>query len=199
MLNIKSLFNRNKINFLNPLTLDEFQALESHCLNTLSSSNGHYHKGQLCKSPNMNYILSYQRNYITFYNNSIIEERCIIPVLFCDSCKHYHAILSNFSIVPHCQYSIFFILCVIYDKEVNKLTVENVIEKYQISISTLYRWLKKYAYALSIYHHLRNKFHMHFFVCLLDHYEEVILELFDICTESLFQHNRSLNQHPPTL
>lgn len=197
MLNIKSLFNRNIINFLDPLTLDEFQSLELHCLNKLDHSKIHFHNGQPCKSPNMKYVCSYQRSYITFRNNRMIDELCEIAVVYCESCNHYHAILPNLSIVPHCQYSIFFILCVLYDKKCNQLTVEKVVEKYNISVSTLYRWLEKYSYYYSVYQQLRNKFRMHFFACLLDHYEEVIMDLFDICAQSLFQHNCNLSQPPP--
>lgn len=197
IINIKSLFNKNQINFLNPLTLDEFQTLESHCLNNLSKSTTHSHKGKTCKSPNMEYFLSYQRNYIYYHNNECVEKVCEIPVVYCNSCKHFHAILPNYCIVPYCQYSIFFILCVLYDKKYNNLIIEDIADKYNISISTIYRWEKKYMYFFSIYKRLRNRYHMNLFIGLLSHYEEIIIEIFDLCGQSLFQHNRNLNSPPP--
>lgn len=197
ILNIKSIFNKKTFNFLEPLTIKEFELSETYCLNHLNCSTAHSHKGEICKSPNMKSVLTYPRNYIAFHSGAIIEKRCNIPVVYCRNCKHHHAILPNFAIVPYCQYSIFFILSVLYDKNVNKLTVESIIKKYNISKSTMYRWLEKYKYYYSIFQQLRNKYSMLFFTCLIDHYEEIIIDLFDICAQSMFQHNRNLNQHPP--
>lgn len=186
-LNIKSFFNKNIINFQNTLTLNEFQLLETFLLNHLSSSNFHSHYNEICKSPNMKYLLSYERNYITFQNNCIMEETCLIPVVYCNNCNHCHALLPNLFIAPYCQYSISFILCVLYDKECSNLTVENILEKYRISKSTLYRWIEKFKLYLTYFLQLRSKHSNHIFICFLDRFDETLQDLFDICANTLFQ------------
>lgn len=197
IINIKNIFNKNIINFQNPLSLAELQSLESYCLNNLKTSSFHSHRGTVCKSPNMKYFKSYNRNYIIFCNNSIVEGQCSIPVLYCSSCKHYHAVLTHFFIVPYCQYSIPFILCVLFDKYCRNLTVEEIVNKYNISTSTLYRWIKKFSFYLSYYRQLRNKYSMNLFISLLYCFTEVMNDLFDISAHAVFQYNRSLYSSPP--
>ncbi len=139
---IKDIFNSNTINFLSPLSHQEFQALETYCLNHYQKASFHSHDGEVCYSPNLKYILSYRRNYITFRNNNVIEGTASIPVLYCENCRHYHAILPCQFVVPYCQYSIPFIFYVIYDKKYSSLTVEKISEKYGIAPATIYRWMK---------------------------------------------------------
>lgn len=197
IINIKNIFNKNTINFQNPLSPKELQSLESYCLNNLKTSSFHSHHDTVCKSPNMKYFASYTRNYITFCNNTVVEEKCSIPVVYCSSCKHYHAVLTHFFIVPYCQYSIPFILCVLFDKYCTSLTVEEIVNKYNISTSTLYRWINKFSFYLNYYRQLRNKYCMNIFISLLYCFTEIINDLFDISGHSLFQHDRNLYSSPP--
>jgi len=189
---IKHIFNSHIINFHNPLSADEFQFLETYYLNNLDQSCFHIHDKIICESPNLKYIQSYERNYITFQNNAIIEDTVMIPVVYCECCGHYHAILPYLFISPYCQYSIPFILCVIFDKQYSHLTVEEISEKYGISISTIYRWLARYSHYLSYYNHIRDKYYMSFFISLLYLYEDVLTDIFDICIHSFFQYDCKL-------
>lgn len=189
---IKHIFNSHIINFKNPLSADEFQLLETHLLNHLDKSSFHSHNQSICKSPNLKYIFSYERYYITFQNNTVNESTVHIPVVYCQNCQHYHAILPYLFISPYCQYSIPFILCVLSDKLYSQLTVEEVSEKYSVSISTIYRWISRYSHYLAYYHHIRNKYYMSFFVSLLYLYEDVLVDIFDICSYAFFQYSRKL-------
>lgn len=189
---IKDIFNSHLINFLNPLTIDEFQSLEIYSMNHLYRSPFHSHGNEKCKSPNLRYILSYTRNYITYKNNQIIENTIDIPVFYCENCEHYHAILPISLISPYCPYSIPFVLCVLYDKHISKLTIDELVEKYQISVSTIYRWEHKFKDLFNYYWMLRNKYEMTFFLSLLYSYEEIISDIFDISGFTLFQTNRKI-------
>ena len=194
-LSIKHFFSLRNISFNNPLSKDEFQLLETYYLNNLNKSCFHSYNNIPCKSPNLKYICSYSRNYIIFKNNTVIENRVDIPVVYCSSCRHCHAILPHHFISPRCQYSIPFILHVIFDKFHSNLTAEKICSKYHIAMSTLYRWLDKYSCYLNYYVQLRNKYIMHFFVSLLYFYEELLNDIFDICASAFFQFNRKLFSH----
>lgn len=196
---IKHIFNSRIINFNNPLSADEFQDIETYYLNNLDKSRFHTHDKDICESPNFKYFQSYERNYITFQNNTVIENTVFIPVVYCASCRHYHAVLPYLFISPRCQYSIPFILCVIFDKQYSHLTVEQISEKYCISISTIYRWTSRYFYYLSYYNHIRNKYYMSFFISLLYLYEDVLIDIFDICILAFFQYDRKLFYTVPSL
>lgn len=193
---IKHIFNSHIINFNNPLSADEFQLLEAYYLNNLNKSFIHTHNKDICRSPNLNYVLSYKRNYIIFQHNTVVEDTVSIPVVYCQSCNHYHAILPSLFITPYCQYSIPFILCVIFDKKYSHLTVEKISEKYCISISTIYRWIDRYSYYLNYYNQLRNRYHMNLSISLLYLYEELLHDIFDICVHTLFQYDRKLFNSP---
>lgn len=189
---INHIFNSHIINFNNPLSADEFQLLETYCLNHLDQSCFHIHNKDECKSPNLTYILSYERNYIIFQNNAVIESVVSIPVVYCKNCNHYHAILPYLFISPHCQYSIPFILCVIFDKKYSNLTVEEISEKYGVSKSTIYRWAVRYSHYLNYYNQHKDKYHMSFFVTLLYLYEDILNDIFDKCAYAFFQHDCKL-------
>lgn len=191
-------FNSNSIHFYDPLSADEFQLLELFYINHLETSSFHCHHDGVCKSPNLACKFSYTRNYITFKNNSVIEGSVDVPVFYCESCHHYHALLPLHFIAPYCQYSISFILCVLQDKLYSSLTVKEITEKYTISKSTLYRWMNKYHFILSCYLRLRNKYCTILYLCLLYCFEEVVNDLFDMTSFSLFQCNRKLSKPPPS-
>lgn len=64
---------------------------------------------------------------------------------YCSNDGHYHSLLPLDTIVPYCQYSLSFILCAVFDKLYSLLTVEEIVYKYSISKSTIYRWVEKYS------------------------------------------------------
>ena len=86
---IKRFLDKNNFDFKTPVTLDDFQALETFCLNNLSLSVFHSHDRSICKSPNFHYVQSYNRYYIYYHNNEVIIHQCKIPVIYCENCKSY--------------------------------------------------------------------------------------------------------------
>lgn len=162
-------------------------------------SSFHSHNDTVCKSPNLKYVLSYTRNYVIFKDNQIIDEKLNIPVFYCSSCKHYHAVLPYLFILPYSQYSIPFILCVLFDKKYTDMTVNEIVDKYHIAVSTLYRWIKKYNHYLTYYHSLRNKYKEEMVKSLMNHYSELLDDIFDISAHALFQINRKLFNTPVSL
>ncbi|MBM6842158.1 helix-turn-helix domain-containing protein [[Clostridium] spiroforme] len=63
---------------------------------------------------------------------------------------------------------------------------------FQISASTLYRWIKRYNAYLRIFTFLKNRYHSHFFIHLLYDFSHVINDLFDLNLHTLFQYDRKL-------
>lgn len=189
---IKHIFQTCPINFNHPLSASEFQLLETFLLNHLELSAFHIHDDHICKSPNFKFFISYDRYFITFRDNAVVEETVSIPVLYCENCKHFHAVLPHLFIVPHCQYSIPFILSVLFDKFYSSLTVNDVSNKYGISISTIYRWIKKYMCYLRYYMQLRNSYRMSFFISMIYLYEDVMNDIYDLSSHALFQYDRKL-------
>lgn len=141
----KDFFNKtdNTIKSL-ALTLEELSVFILYLVNGASKLNPHQHKEQSCKSPKTKYVLSYTRNYIIYINNAVLSLKIDIPVVKCDNCEHYHSILPGMLFVPYRQYSLSFILMVLNDRHTNKMKVEAILEKYNISKSTYYSWLKEY-------------------------------------------------------
>lgn len=192
---INTFFNNSHINFLNPITVQELQLFIDYFLSS-PDSPFHSHNNNICKYPNIRYALSYTRSYIIFKDGKIIDDILDIPVFYCDNCKHYHAFLPHHFILPYSQYSIPFILCVLYDKKYTDMTVNQIVDKYQIAVSTLYRWIKRYNHYLTYYQHLRNKYRDELLKSLINHYSEILDDIFDICTHALFQLNRKLFNIP---
>lgn len=184
------------INYRNPLNLDEFQYLETYLLNSLNDCEYHYYNDEICQSPHLKQTHSYNRNYITFTHNKVTEGQVSVPVLYCDNDQHYHAILPLSLIVPHCQYSLSFILSVIFDKLYSILTVDEIADKYNISKSTIYRWIERYSSYLHYYYQLRHKYHRSLFITLTYLSEELIDDIFEVSGKTLFQYDCKLLKPP---
>lgn len=91
------------------------------------------------KTPTWSYHDSYQRYLISFENETTLTYTIDITRIICSSCQHTHAILPEI-IVPYGSYSLPLILNVLKDYFLSKMTVKTLCEKYQISVSMLYRW-----------------------------------------------------------
>lgn len=91
------------------------------------------------KNPPWSFHDSYDRYLISFEKGSSITRTIVITMIMCGSCKHSHAILPEI-IVPHGSYSLTFILLVLKDYFASKMTIKALCEKFQISVSMLYRW-----------------------------------------------------------
>jgi hypothetical protein len=93
------------------------------------------------KHPTWSYHDSYDRYLISYENGTTKTYIIVITRIICSSCKHTHAILPEV-IIPHSSHSLSFVLMVLKDYFLSKMTVKSICEKYQISISMLYAWKK---------------------------------------------------------
>lgn len=84
---------------------------------------------------------SYTRDIISFYHGKRQESQVAIPRVYCESCGKTHALIPE-HLIPYGSYSIRFILAVIYVYSMKRYTVAKLCERYDISVSTLYTWLK---------------------------------------------------------
>ena len=84
---------------------------------------------------------TYHRDYIYIQNGKVKICPVTIPRFICPSCGSTHAYLPS-CIIPHSSYSLFFVLAVLRMYYLKHLTVERLCEKFMISISTLYHWIK---------------------------------------------------------
>ena len=62
-----------------------------------------------------------------------------ITRVICNSCGHTHAILSD-AIIPYEPYSLFFILRVLGEYSLRRMSIEKLCRHYNITIPMLYRW-----------------------------------------------------------
>lgn len=90
------------------------------------------------KNPAWTYHDSYERYLISYENEKTISYIIDITRIICSSCEHTHAILPEI-IIPYGSYSLIFIIRVLKDY-FSKMKVKEICEKYQISVSMLYRW-----------------------------------------------------------
>ena len=194
ILNIKSAFDSQNIKFYNEPSFSQIRDFEFYCLNHLELSSLHTHNGIVCKSSNIKYYQSYQRHYISFHNGQIDDQMLEVPVMYCHNDGHFHSILPASFIIPHSSYSIYFVLQIFSLEMFSSLNVEKSVNIFQISVSTLYRWIKKYSYYLRIFSFLKNKYYMHFFIHLIYDYESVISDIFAMTLHTLFQNCRKLFQ-----
>jgi len=125
-----------KLNLINLSAKDLFlQSMAEFQLND--------HKCPFCsaKHPDWKRHAVYERYLISFESGRNISYLITIVRYKCSSCGHTHAILPEF-IIPYQSYSLLFILSVMRDYFMGSLTVADICEKYDISISTLYSWKK---------------------------------------------------------
>lgn len=78
------------------------------------------------------YLISYEAGEPVYYHVNVLR-------VICASCRHTHAILPEI-IIPYGSYSILFILTVLRDYYTHSGSIREICDKYQISVSTLYRW-----------------------------------------------------------
>lgn len=98
-----------------------------------------------------NALKSYRRHLIMFINGKPVDRLITVPLLLCDSCQSRHAVLPALVIIPYQAYSIPFILRVFNDRFRKKMKVAAILEKYQISKTTYYRWLDRYEEYFTVY------------------------------------------------
>ncbi len=90
---------------------------------------------------NSTFFSSYCRNMITFENGLNTCHTVSITRVICNSCNHTHAVLPN-HLIPFGSYTLSFILKVLRAYFLGAKTIKYLCDFFQISISTLYDWIR---------------------------------------------------------
>ena len=83
----------------------------------------------------------YERYLVSWGDGGVISQDITVESYWCTSCGHTHAILPS-CLTPYKSNSLRFILMVLRGYFLRVCPVGQMCERYGISISTLYRWLK---------------------------------------------------------
>lgn len=139
-----------KLNFINIPAEDLF-------LQAMAQLNLNEHICPFCrtKHPGWKRHATYERYLISYESGHVISYRINIIRYRCSSCGHTHAILPEF-IIPYQCYSFLFITAVMRDYFIGSLTIEQLCEKYSISVSALYSWKKLFLRHKKIWLGLLN-------------------------------------------
>ncbi len=90
---------------------------------------------------NCTFFSSYNRNMITFECGLNTCHTISITRVICNSCNHTHAIIPD-HLIPFGSYTLSFILTVLRAYFLGSKTITNLCDFFQISVSTLYDWIK---------------------------------------------------------
>ena len=84
---------------------------------------------------------SYSRHMITLENGLNTCYNISVERVICNSCHHTHAILPD-NLIPFGSYTLSFVLTTLRAYFLGSKTVTSLCEYFQISVSTLYTWIK---------------------------------------------------------
>lgn len=134
--------DKNTDNDIN--TLYYIKAYEYELLTNDHSS----YRCPLCKKDNtLSFHKTYTRNIILHINGYEVIARFTMIVLECSHCKefnkgkqHFHALIPDF-IFPYHIFSSNIIIKTLIDRFINKLKIEQILEKVKISHQLYYKWL----------------------------------------------------------
>lgn len=90
---------------------------------------------------NCTFFSSYSRNMITFESGLNTCHTISITRGICNSCNHTHAILPDL-LIPFGSYTLSFVLTALRAYFLGSKTITSLCDFFQISISTLYGWIK---------------------------------------------------------
>lgn len=102
-----------------------------------------------CRSPFYHRMAPYSRQMITVRNGSRMEADIRIPRLRCSCCGVSHAVLPEV-LIPFGSYTVRFVLTVLYEYLHRSCRVADLCDRWQISISTLYSWMRLFTTHFSI-------------------------------------------------
>ena len=137
----------------------------------------------------------YHREYIYAQNGKAVTCSVDIPRLICTSCGGTHAYLPS-CIIPHSSYSLFFVLTVLCLYFSKRFTVERLCEKYLISISTLYHWIKLFRLHKGLWLDVINHAATSDMIFLSDlKNEDSFLKLFFMKTGRNFMQTKGFTTH----
>jgi transposase len=109
---------------------------------------GFSYKGKACPKCGAKEKLSGHGDYsrgLTSYEENQIVDSLVDPLrFFCSSCEATHALLPDI-IIPHCTYSLLFVLTALIAYYERDTTVEKICAQFGIAISTIYEWKKRIA------------------------------------------------------
>ena len=95
-----------------------------------------------CKAKGRCRIFAYYKRYlIDFVDGRPVVAQIRVLRVYCESCETTHAILFD-PIIPYEQHSLLFILRVLAEHFLHRMTVEKICEVFEICISTFHRWKK---------------------------------------------------------
>lgn len=177
------------LNHLSDSIINDFNTF---CINSLDKIPYHSHKSKKCNYSNLNYYQSYTRDFIVYIDDTILTYSLVIPVFYCQNCNHYHALLPAPFLIPHEQASVAFILCVLYDRFFNKMKVAQILDKYNLSQTTYYRWINRYKMYYRIFITLYNRKSFSFFTMAVTHFIEMSQSFFYVTGSSLFENTFKL-------
>lgn len=86
-------------------------------------------------------IHAYYDRYLIDYFDETVEENVVRVLRLICSCGATHAVLPD-PIIPYSTFSLFFILQVLKDRFCHFMTIDNICQKYGISPTAYYRFLK---------------------------------------------------------
>lgn len=121
---------------LNQIKFSSFELFQSF----MSTFSPHAEECPICHSKGNCYVHGYySRNLIDFVHGRTRYSTVKVLRVICTSCGHTHAVLPDL-IIPYSTYGLTFILHVLNDYFLRKLSLEKICEKYAISPPMLYRW-----------------------------------------------------------
>ncbi len=82
---------------------------------------------------------TYRRNLIDLFQGKILIHTILISRCKCQNCGHTHSILPD-CIIPYGQYSLLFILKILFKYFFHRQTINSLCQNYQITPAILYRW-----------------------------------------------------------
>ena len=95
-----------------------------------------------CKARGRCRVFAYYKRYlIDFVDGRPVVAQIRVLRVFCESCETTHAVLFD-PIIPYEQHSLLFILRVLAEHFLHRMTAEKICEVFDICISTFHRWKK---------------------------------------------------------
>lgn len=114
--------NNNITSFLdlNDFNDSVIKNFNTFCMNSLNDIPYHSHKSLKCSYADPTHFRSYPRSFIVYKDNTVTIHSLSIHVFYCESCNHYHALLSAPFLIPHEQASI---KKLFYNPSISKSTI----------------------------------------------------------------------------
>lgn len=109
-----------------------------------------------CRQPCYKRISPYRRQMITVSDGRRSQTDLQIPRLRCSSCGVSHAVLPEV-LIPFGSYTVRFILTVLHEYLHRSCRVTDLCDYWQISVSTLYAWIRLFATHYSVFYGIMNR------------------------------------------